>query len=93
MDCLDAAGLKVAPVLHAFIDEAAAGTGVSSDRFWAGLAGIVADLGPQNGALLARRTELQRQINQWHGEHPARPIDAAAYEEFLRGIGYVLPDP
>ncbi len=93
MKRLDAAGLKVAPVLHAFIDEALPGTGVTCDQFWAGLAGIVADLGPQNGALLARRAELQRQIDGWHSDHAARPIDAAAYEEFLRGIGYLLPEP
>ncbi len=93
MERLDVAGLKVAPVLYAFIDDALPGTGVTRDQFWAGLAGIVADLGPQNGALLARRAELQRQIDGWHSDHPARPIDAAAYEEFLRGIGYLLPEP
>jgi malate synthase len=93
MNHIEVAGLKVAPVLHGFIAEALTDTGVSEDTFWTGLSGIVTDLAPRNAALLARRDEMQRQIDAWHAEHPAKPIDAAAYEDFLRGIGYLLPDP
>jgi malate synthase len=93
MNTIEVAGLKVAPVLHGFIDEALAGTGVDADTFWTGFAGIVADLAPVNAALLAKRDEMQRQIDAWHTEHAAKPIDAAAYEDFLRGIGYLLPEP
>ena len=93
MDRIDAAGLKVAPVLHAFIAEALPGTGVSQDAFWTGLAAMVAELAPQNAALLARRDEMQRQIDHWHQDHPAKPINAGEYEQFLRGIGYLLPEP
>ena len=93
MDRIEVANLKVAPVLHAFIAEALDGTAVAADTFWTGLARLVADLAPENAALLARRDELQRQIDHWHAEHAARPIDADAYEQFLRGIGYLLPEP
>ncbi len=93
MDRIEVATLKVAPVLHAFIAEALEGTGVGADTFWTGLAQLVVDLAPVNAALLARRDELQRHIDHWHAEHAARPIDAAAYEAFLRGIGYLLPEP
>jgi malate synthase len=93
MNPIEVAGLQVAPVLHRFVDEALVGTGVSADTFWTGLSGIVTELAPVNAALLARRDEMQRQIDAWHNEHAAKPIDAAAYEEFLRGIGYLLPEP
>ncbi len=87
-------GLQVATPLHDFIaDEALPGTGVTADGFWAGFAAIVHDLAPRNRALLARRDELQGQIDAWHAEHRGAEIDSAAYEAFLRGIGYLLPEP
>ena len=93
MDMIDAAGLKVAPSLHQFVAHAAEGTGVGVDAFWAGLAATVAALAPRNAELLARRDALQAQIDGWHAAHPARPMDAEAYEAFLREIGYLLPEP
>ena len=93
MNRIDVAGLKVAPELHAFIAEALPGTGVDATTFWAGLAAMIVDLAPRNAELLTKRHEFQRQIDHWHGEHAARPIDPAAYEAFLRKIGYLLPEP
>ena len=87
------AGLQVAPELHAFIAEAAEGTGVAPDAFWSGFAAMVRDLAPRNAALLARRDELQAEIDAWHLSQGAGPLDSAAYTDFLRGIGYLLPDP
>src|SRR5690606_6292188 len=85
-------GLKVAAELHRFVaDEALPGTGVSEDAFWKGFAAIAHDLAPANRALLARRDELQAKIDAWHRENGA-PSDMAAYEGFLREIGYLLPE-
>ena len=88
-----AAGLAVAAPLHDFVErEALPGSGVEPAAFWAGLAAIVRDLGPRNRALLARRAELQEQVDAWHREHPGTP-DPAAYATFLREIGYLLDEP
>jgi malate synthase len=87
-------GLNVATALATFLEtEALPGTGVSADAFWSGFASLLHDLAPRNKALLARRDELQAQIDAWHDEHKGAPHDQAAYEGFLRGIGYLLPEP
>jgi len=93
MNRIDAAGLRVASELHDFIAEALPGTGVTADVFWSGFAKMVRELAPRNAELLARRDELQRQIDEWHLSQAGKPHDTAAYEDFLRGIGYLLPEP
>jgi len=90
---VDVAGLSVARELRDFIDQVALpGTGVTPDRFWTAYAGILADLGPRNAALLAKRDALQAQIDAWHNAHPAKPVDVAAYSAFLKEIGYLVPE-
>ena len=87
-------GLQVATPLYAFIEtEALPGTGLSADAFWSGFAALLHDLAPRNRALLARRDELQAQIDAWHAQHKGARPDAAEYEAFLRSIGYLLPEP
>jgi len=86
-------GLKVAKSLADFLNrEALPGTGVDKDRFWVGFEKLAVELVPVNRALLQKRDELQAAIDEWHRGNPAKPIDAAAYKEFLRKIGYLLPD-
>ncbi len=90
----DNQGLTVAPVLMRFMEaEALPGTGVEPARFWQAMERILRDLMPANAALLARRDELQAQIDAWHRAHPAKPVDLVAYTAFLREIGYLLPEP
>ncbi|WP_371345353.1 malate synthase G [Ancylobacter sp. IITR112] len=90
----DVAGLKVDSALVDFINnEAMPGTGVDKAAFWESFAGIVRDFAPRNAELLARRDELQAQIDAWHRAHRNKPIDPVAYEVFLAEIGYLLPEP
>ena len=51
----------------------------------------MADLAPKNRALLAKRDAIQEKIDAWHRENGA-PTDLAAYEGFLRSIGYLVPE-
>ena len=79
----------MASALHAFVrDEALPGSGIDEDKFWAGFEGIVEDLAPRNRELLARRDELQRQLDEWHTAHPGPVQDQAAYLQLHR-LGWV----
>ena len=48
---------------------------------------------PQNQDLLARRDELQAQIDKWHRQRIIGGIDAGEYKQFLTDIGYLQPEP
>ncbi|CAJ1503471.1 malate synthase G [[Mycobacterium] holstebronense] len=93
-DRVSVGDLQVARVLYDFItDEALPGTGVDPDSFWAGVDKVVTDLTPKNQELLARRDELQAQIDKWHRHRVIEPLDTEAYRAFLTEIGYLLPEP
>lgn len=88
------AGLKVDRKLADFIEgRCLEGSGLSADAFWSGLAMILADFTPQNRALLQAREALQAKIDAWHDARKGRDIDAAAYQGFLREIGYLVDEP
>src|SRR5690606_26104835 len=91
---VDRAGLSVAQELVAFIEsQALPGTGIAADAFWQGVADIFARFAPRNRALLARRDDLQARIDAWHEARAGQPVDAEAYQAFLREIGYLVPEP
>lgn len=86
--------LRVAPVLYDFINtEVLPGTDLEPDTFWSGVDKVVADLTPKNEELLARRDDLQAQIDRWHRARVIGPFDADEYQQFLTDIGYLQPEP
>ncbi|MFX4085992.1 malate synthase G [Sphingobium yanoikuyae] len=90
----DRAGLKVAATLADFIEQRALpGTGIDADAFWAGTADILARFTPDNAALLRTRDDLQTQIDAWHQVRRGQAHNAAAYQAFLREIGYLVEEP
>ncbi len=92
MTSVEAHGLSIDKRLYEFIvTQAIPGTEVEADAFFAGFSRIVHDLAPKNRALLAKRDDLQAQIDAWYRKNGA-PADLAAYESFLREIGYLLPE-
>ncbi len=91
---IDRAGLQVAPSLASFIeDRAIPGTGLQPERFWQGVADIFARFAPDNAALLAVRDTMQAKIDAWYDAHAGAPFDMPTYQAFLRGIGYLVPEP
>ncbi|WP_157017668.1 malate synthase G [Mesorhizobium xinjiangense] len=91
-DRIEIDGLKIARELHDFVvEEALPGTGIEATGFWSSLSEIVHDLAPKNRVLLERRDELQARIDQWHRDNGA-PGDLEAYRDFLKEIGYLLPE-
>jgi malate synthase len=94
MDLVTAGGMQVARPLYDFVNtEAIPGTGVEPGAFWHGFGALIRDLSPRNRAVLDRRDALQRQIDAWHKAQRGKPLDRGAYTEFLRGIGYLEPEP
>jgi malate synthase len=93
-DRVSVGNLRVAQALYDFVNtEALPGTDIDPDSFWAGVDKVVTDLQPQNQDLLARRDQLQAQIDKWHRQHVIEPLDPEAYRQFLVEIGYLQPEP
>ncbi len=93
-DRVTVGNLRVAQTLYDFVNnEALPGTDIDPDTFWSGVDKVVADLTPKNQDLLARRDELQAQIDKWHRHRVIEPHDPEAYKQFLTEIGYLQPEP
>ncbi|KPJ93000.1 MAG: malate synthase G [Gammaproteobacteria bacterium SG8_15] len=85
--------LQVAEVLYHLVNnEIIPGTGIDADRFWSALEQCVSRFSPKNKALLQKRDELQKQIDQWHRQHRGQAHDPDVYKQFLQDIGYLLPE-
>ena len=91
---VEKAGLKVDAALAAFVEgEVLAPLGQDATAFWAGFAALLDRFVPVNRALLAKRDDLQAQIDAWHLARAGQAIDQSEYQAFLREIGYLVPEP
>lgn len=84
--------LKVHPALVALVqNEIAPGTDISPTQVWSLLESLVDELGGENAALLARRDDLQRQIDAWL-KSQATPPSPAEIAAFMEKIGYLVDE-
>jgi len=91
---LTKSGLSVHPLLVDFVErEALPGTEVTAEQFWSGFAAMLAEHAPTNAKLLAKRDQLQGQIDDWHRANGPVGNNPAGYEAFLREIGYLVEEP
>ncbi|HEV2599220.1 malate synthase G [Sphingopyxis sp.] len=91
---LDRSGLSVDSRLADFVEQRALpGTGLDATKFWNDFADLLGKFAPENAALLAKREDLQAQIDAWHKGREGQAHDAAAYQALLREIGYLVPEP
>ena len=84
-------GLKIAkPIYDLVTDRICPQVGVDADSFWQSFAGIIDSFAPRNQALLAKRENLQAQIDNWHQQQSG--ADFGSYKAFLQQIGYLVPE-
>lgn len=92
MTYITVGGLRVDRGLHDFLaTEALPQTGVTPDAFWSGVGNIVKAIGPRVREQLARRAQLQSQIDVFMARE--RDCPPARHEQFLREIGYLVSEP
>ena len=91
---IQVSGLSVAQELYDFIEsDALDGLTVSASQFWDGLSELAHELGPKNRDILSQRTDIQGKIDEWHIARRGQAHDAEAYQDFLKEIGYLVPEP
>ncbi|MBW4009851.1 malate synthase G [Moraxella osloensis] len=87
--------LAIDKQLYNFIaNEVTPVVGIDNEKYWQEFEKIVQTFQPRNKALLAKRDEIQTQIDDWHDKNPASngQIDKAAYTQFLKDINYIVPE-
>jgi len=88
-----AGSLEIDSVLHGFVQQALAGTGIQEPVFWSSLERILKEFSPRNQQLLAKRDELQAKIDGWWQQQRGKPIDVSKQRQFLESIGYLVAEP
>ena len=85
--------LKVSQELDNFLtDELLPGLDISPDAFWESFERVLDEFGPRNKKLLAKRTEIQKTIDNWHISKKGSLHNHDEYVNFLKEIGYLLEE-
>ena len=86
--------LKVAKELDDLINKkVCVGIDIEPESFWVSFEKIIEEFTPRNKALLEKREDLQKSIDEWHLNNNSKSIDKAEYKKFLKEIGYLLDEP
>ena len=85
--------LSVAEELSSFLStEVLPGLEISEDHFWSSLEKIIQEFSPRNKELLDIRELMQSKIDAWHLANPGEEKNLDVYKDFLKEIGYLLPE-
>ena len=85
--------LKVSQELDNFLtDELLPGLDINPDAFWGSFERVLDEFGPRNKELLAKRTEIQKTIDNWHISKKGSPHNHDEYVNFLKEIGYLMEE-
>ena len=85
--------LSVSIDLEAFLkSEVLPGLDLSEDHFWNSLENIINEFSPRNKELLDIRESMQGKIDAWHLANPGLEKNFDVYKDFLRDIGYLVPE-
>jgi malate synthase len=85
--------LSVSTDLESFLKtEVLPGLDLSEDHFWTSLENIIREFSPRNKELLDVRESMQDQIDAWHLANPGEEQNLNVYKDFLKDIGYLLPE-
>ncbi|MGB0520580.1 MAG: malate synthase G [Candidatus Puniceispirillaceae bacterium] len=85
--------LSVDAELLAFVNDVLLpAASIDPSSFWAGFDESVHKLAPRNAELLETREKIQAQIDKWLIDNRAAGIDINAYTDFLKEIGYLVPE-
>jgi len=86
-------GYKVAGCLVNLVEnEVLPGLSLKAEHFWDSVADVLAEFTPRNQQLLAKRVDLQAQIDTWHSDAANQPFDQQRYQLFLKEIGYLVEE-
>ncbi len=85
--------LSVSTELEAFLkSEVLPGLDLTEDHFWTCLENVINEFSPRNKELLEIRESMQEQIDAWHLANPGQEKNLDVYKDFLKDIGYLLPE-
>ena len=85
--------LQVSHELDSFLkNEVLPGIDVEEDSFWSAFEKILQEFGGRNKALLDKRKEIQKQIDEWHISRKGEPHNKDEYIEFLKKIDYLIEE-
>ena len=85
--------LQVSLELDSFLkNEVLPGIDIEVDSFWSAFEKILQEFGGRNKALLDKRKEIQKQIDEWHISRKGKPHNQDEYIEFLKKIDYLIDE-
>ena len=85
--------LDVSPELDSFLrNEVLPGLDIEPDQFWNSFETVLTEFAERNKSLLAKREDIQKQIDDWHLARKGFDHNHEEYLNFLKDIGYLLDE-